>query len=73
MRGPVAYRVSEHVANIGERGARRRRRGAVVWLIITAVTCALLLATGAPRWSRLVLALPIGFSAAGFLQARAKT
>jgi hypothetical protein len=65
--------VSEHVANIGERGARRRRRGAVVWLIIAAIAFAFLLATGAPLWSRIILALPIGFSAAGFLQARAKT
>lgn len=73
MRGPVIDRVSERVANIGERGARRRRRGAVVWLVITAAAFGFLLTTGAPRWSRLVLALPIGFAAVGFLQARAKT
>ncbi len=62
-----------HVENIGERGARRRRRGAIVWLVITVIGFAILLITGAPRWWRLLLAVPIGLAAAGVLQARAKT
>jgi hypothetical protein len=61
------------IANIGPRGARRRRREGVAWLIVAVVSFGVMLATGAPREVRLLLALPFGFAAAGFLQARQKT
>jgi hypothetical protein len=62
-----------HVANIGERGARRRRKGGVIWLVIAVVVCATMFAVDAPRIARLALAIPIGLSALGFLQAHEKT
>jgi hypothetical protein len=65
--------MTEHVANIGERGARRRRRGGIAWLALSAVAFAALLAAGTPRWYRLVLVLPLALAATGFLQAREKT
>ena len=63
----------EHVANIGERGAERRRRGGFVWLTVAAIALAAMFVFHAPREARLALVLPIGFAAAGFLQAREKT
>jgi len=63
----------ERVANIGPEGARRRRRGGIAWLIVAALALAALLITGAPRAARLLLAIPFGLAATGFLQARQKT
>ncbi len=63
----------EHVANIGERGARRRRLGGFVWAVVTLVAVIALAVAHAPRWTTLLLAIPIAASAVGFLQAREKT
>lgn len=63
----------EHVANIGERGANRRRRGGIVWIAVAIVALIAMVWTGAPRGFTLLLAIPIGLAAAGFLQAREKT
>lgn len=65
--------VPERVANIGPRGARRRRRGGVAWLIIAVAAFGIMLATGAPRAARLLLVFPFGLAATGFLEARQKT
>jgi hypothetical protein len=65
--------VSARVANIGPRGVRRRRRGGVAWLIVAVVAFGVMLAMGAPRVTRLLLVLPFGLAATGFLQARQKT
>ena len=62
-----------HVANIGDRGARRRLISGVVWIVIGAGVLIALLVTGAPRVARLILAIPVGLSAIGFLQARERT
>jgi fatty acid desaturase len=62
-----------HVANIGERGARRRWLGGFVWLGLAIVALAVMLALGAPRPYRLVLLLPFGAAATGFLQSHEKT
>jgi hypothetical protein len=61
------------IANIGPKGARRRRRGGVAWLIVAVAAFAIMLAAGAPRATRLLLAIPFGLAATGFLQARQKT
>ena len=63
----------EHIANIGDVGARRRRLGGWIWVGVSVVAFVALLATHAPRWSRLVLAIPVTLAAIGFLQAKAKT
>lgn len=63
----------QHVANIGDRGARRRLISGVVWIVIGAGVLIALLVTGAPRVARLILAIPVGLSAIGFLQARERT
>jgi hypothetical protein len=42
-------------------------------LIVSVVALAVMLAMGAPREARLLLAIPFGLSATGFLQARQKT
>jgi hypothetical protein len=65
--------MAEHIANIGERGARRRRRGGIVWLVVSVAAFGVMLATGAPRDVRLLLVIPFGLAATGFLQARHKT
>ncbi|MGE5731295.1 MAG: hypothetical protein ACM37U_05095 [Gemmatimonas sp.] len=44
-----------------------------MWLIVAIVGLAVLVARGAPRDARLVLAIPFGLAAIGFLQARQKT
>ena len=63
----------QHIANIGDRGARRRLISGVVWIVIGAGVLIALLVTGAPRVARLILAIPVGLSAIGFLQARERT
>ena len=64
---------SEHVANIGESGARRRRLSGVVWSILAIGLLIALLVAGASRWTRLTIAIPVGLAAVGFLQARERT
>jgi hypothetical protein len=63
----VSY--SPGVCNIGPAEIARRRMGGHVGLIVTVVALAALIATGAPHWTRLVLILPAGGSASGYLQA----
>jgi len=65
--------MAQHVDNIGERGARRRMLGGWVWAGVAVVVAIVLMMTHAPRPSRLVLAVPVGLAALGFLQAREKT
>ena len=63
----------EHVENIGEPGARRRRRGALVWTAIAGVYAIVLVVTDAPSFFRLLFGIPAAFAAGGFLEAREKT
>ena len=63
----------EHVTNIGEPGARRRQSGALVWIAIGGAMAVVLITVNAPRPFRLLLAIPAGLAAAGFLEAREKT
>jgi hypothetical protein len=60
-------------ANVGASGARRRRLGGAVWLVLSVVAVAALLATHRARSYRLLLVVPFGLAALGFLQAREKT
>jgi len=62
-----------HVANIGPRGALRRRKGGIAWLVVAIVMIAALFALDAPRVARLALVIPFGLAAVGFLQAKEKT
>jgi uncharacterized membrane protein len=62
-----------HVANIGERGALRRRKAGIVWLVLAIAVIAVMFAFDAPRVARLALVIPFGLAAVGFLQAKAKT
>lgn len=64
---------TEHVSNIGDRGARRRKGSGVVWLIVAIALVVVLLLIGAPRWARLTVGIPVGLAAVGFLQARERT
>ena len=64
---------SRHVANIGERGARRRRRAGIVLSVLAAATLIVLLFVDAPSWCRLLVGIPAGLGAAEILQAREKT
>ena len=63
----------EHVANIGERGARRRRLAGYLWGLVAIAVLIALAVSRAPRVTTLLLAIPIALSAVGFLQAREKT
>lgn len=65
--------MSDRIENINDRGASLRRRNGILASAIAVLAFGVLLATGAPRWSRLLLALPIGLAAISFLQARART
>jgi hypothetical protein len=65
--------LSHHIENIVERGARQRRRGGMVWLVIAAAGAIALVALREPRSWRLALTLPFFLAAIGFLQARERT
>lgn len=65
--------VVEHVPNIGDRGARGRFISGIVWLVIAVALLVALLLTDAPRWARLLLAIPAALAATGFLEARERT
>jgi hypothetical protein len=65
--------VKEHVENIGPRGARGRRKVGWIGVSLAAVGAVALIAGHAPRATRLMLVLPIGVAAAGFLQSRERT
>lgn len=65
--------MTERIANIGERGARRRLMGGVVWAVLSVAALVVLLVAHAPRWSRAWLVIPFAFAATGYFQARDKT
>lgn len=64
----VAYEPG--VCNIGPAEITRRRRTGHAGLLISVVVLAVLLAIGAPHWTRLALVLTAGISASGYFQAR---
>jgi hypothetical protein len=64
---PGAYQPG--VCNIGPAEIRRRRRSGHASLIVSIVLFAVLVAAGAPHWTRLLLVLTAGASASGYLQA----
>lgn len=61
------------IANIGASGARRRRLGGIVWLVVGVAALVAMVGLGAPRIDRLWLVVPFTMAAAGFLQARERT
>jgi hypothetical protein len=63
----------DRVENIGAQGALRRRRSGVVWTTLAVAGLIALLVGDAPRWTRLMIAIPAGLAAIGFLQARERT
>ena len=64
---PGAYQPG--VCNIGPAEVRRRRRSGHATLIASIVVLAVLVAAGAPHWTRLLLVLTAAGSASGYLQA----
>lgn len=68
--GPMAIvDYSPGVCNIGPAEIARRRMAGHLGLLASAVVLGGLIAVGAPHWTRLVLVLPAGVSASGYLQA----
>ena len=61
------------VANIGPRERRKRRLLGIVSLTVAVAVAFVLVAYGAPRWSRLVVFFPLWMAGLGLLQARDKT
>ena len=61
------------VANIGPSGRRKRRLLGIVSLTVAVGVAFVLVAFGAPRWSRLVLFVPLWMAGLGLLQSREKT
>jgi hypothetical protein len=57
-------------ANIGPRERRKRRLLGVVSLTVAVGVAFVLVAFGAPRWSRLVVFFPLWMAGLGLLQAR---
>jgi hypothetical protein len=64
---------NQHVANIGERGKRRRRRAGIALCVLAGATLIVLLIIDAPSLWRLLVGVPAGLGAAEILQAREKT
>ena len=60
------------VCNIGPAEIARRRRGGDLGVVVTAVAFAVMVALDAPPAARLLLAIPAGGAAAGYLQARSR-
>ena len=58
------------VCNIGPAEIARRRQAGHVGAATSAVVVLALVVTHAPRWSRLLVAVPATLSASGYLQAR---
>lgn len=58
--------------NIGPAEIRRRQQVGLLGLAGTVVLGALLVALGAPRWTRLAVALPAAGALSGLMQARCK-
>lgn len=64
---------ARHIANIGQRGARRRRLAGALLSVMAMGALVVLLVTDAPSWTRLLVGIPAGLGAAEILQAREKT
>jgi len=60
---------SPGVCNIGSAEIGRRRMAGHLGLAVSAAVFAALVLVGAPHWMRLILFLPAGASASGYLQA----
>ena len=60
------------IPNIGERGRTRRRRGAIIWMIVTLGAGAVLLRRAPAGWF-LLLFVPFTLAALGWFQARERT
>ncbi len=58
------------VCNIGPGEIARRRRVGHVGLVASLLLLAILVLTGLPAWTRLLIAIPAILSASGYLQAR---
>ena len=71
----MSHRVGRpgHIENIGERGARRRLRGGLVWLVAGLVAWIVMLLKHAPAAWAFALVVPFTLAAVGWLQAREKT
>ncbi len=65
--------MNEMIGNLGTRQQRRRRVMGIVALTVGVSLAFLLIFYDAPRWSRLVIFLPIWIAGLGLLQAREKT
>jgi uncharacterized membrane protein len=72
MRTSTDAKTSE-AANIGPRERRKRRLLGIVSLTVAVGVAFVLVAFGAPRWSRLVVFFPLWMAGLGLLQAREKT
>jgi hypothetical protein len=59
--------------NIGPSEQRKRRLMGVIALTAGVGTAFMLVVLGAPRWSRLIIFLPIWLAGLGLIQAREKT
>jgi hypothetical protein len=64
---PSDYRPG--ICNIGPAEIARRRRVGHVGLVASFVALAILVAAGAPSWTRLIVVLPAAAAASGYLQA----
>lgn len=60
---------SPGVCNIGPAEIARRQMAGHLGLVVSAGVLAALIVAGAPHWTRLILVLPAGASASGYLQA----
>jgi hypothetical protein len=61
------------VANIDDRGRRRRLTGGVVWLVVAAVATALMTRLHARDWWYALLVVPFTLAALGYFQAKERT
>jgi hypothetical protein len=62
-----------HIANIDERGRRRRLIGGAVWLVIATIATVVLNARHARDGWYLLLIVPFTLAALGYFQARERT
>jgi hypothetical protein len=65
--------MAEPVVNITEKGIAKRRRMAIAMTIVSVAIALTLFATESPRWTRLVLFVPMAMAASTFFQVRKKT
>ena len=70
VESPAAYQPG--VCNIGPAEIRRRRNVGHIGVTATLVVVAVLIAIGAPPWTRLAAFLPAAVAASGYIQARTK-